>query len=370
LGENNILSGGIDILKEIKENLLKLHNYQSNLSKLVLEEEGLEKSIASIEEAVAIEITNTTKKRRQEIEETFDKQTGIIKAKIKKTNDKRDKYKNAKVSERIAEETEFLRAENDKLKSEGKSLLKEKRLPTFCYSKLFYALYSPGDFMDFLIILGVLLITMFAIPCSIYFFLLPEQRTLYLILIYIVAGILFFGLYILIGNRTKDRQPSTIKAVKEIRNSIKKNKKQIAAIRKSILKDGDESSYGLENFDTELQKLQKEVNDIENKKKEALLTFDNTTSKVIAGEIRARREAEIIDNKTKLDKCLEDIRECEEEVKVLTLKIASEYEPFIGKDLMTLDRLESLINIISAGNANTVSEALTYYKQNMEMESK
>lgn len=363
---NNILSGGIETLNEIKENLLEVHGYQSNLNGLVSEEESLEKSIKSIEEAITTEIAGTTKKRRQEIEESFDNQIEKVKAKIKKIKDKRDKYKNSKVSERIEEETEFLRVENNMFKAEGKTLLRKNHLPTLCYSKLYYALYSPGDLLDLFIIFGVLLLTLFAIPCGVYFFLLPKQKTYYLIIIYLLAGILFFGLYIIIGNRTKDKHPDIIKEVKVIRKNIKKNNKSIASIRKSILKDRDESTYGLENYDGELQKLQEEVADIEKQKKDAVLTFDNTTSKNIAGDLRGQRESEIEDYKSKLGKCREGITKSEEKVKVLTIKIASEYEPYIGKDLMTLERLESLINIIQAGNANTISDALTFYKQNME----
>jgi hypothetical protein len=37
----------------------------------------------------------------------------------------------------------------------------------------------------------------------------------------------------------------------------------------------------------------------------------------------------------------------------------------IGKDLMTLERLESLTNIILAGNAANISEAVSFYRQNM-----
>jgi len=55
----------------------------------------------------------------------------------------------------------------------------------------------------------------------------------------------------------------------------------------------------------------------------------------------------------------------EDKIKLLTIKVASEYEPLIGKDLMTLDRLDALINIIQAGSADTISEAITFYKQGL-----
>ena len=65
------------------------------------------------------------------------------------------------------------------------------------------------------------------------------------------------------------------------------------------------------------------------------------------------------------DKVIADTAQAENKIKALTLKIASEYEPVLGKDLINLDRIESLINIIEAGNATNISEAVQFHRQNM-----
>lgn len=365
MDEANLLSGGVDELNEIKENLLELRGYQDNYEKLIIEEDKNEKSIQSLEKAAADEVGATIKKRRIEIENAYDKQLEKLKAKIKKTKDKRDKRKSKKVSERIAEETAALREEKLRLRLEAKTLFKQKHVPSYCNTKLYYALYYPRYFSDIVIIFFALLITLLIIPCGIYFFAIPEERILYLVLIYIITVVIFGGLYLLIGNHTKDKYSNTLKLVREIRHDIIDNKKKINAIKKQIKKDRDESLYGLENFDEGLEMLDSEVAEIAQQKKEALLTFENTTVQVITAEIRKQYEEKLMTLKGENEAITVKSAQAENRIKALTLKIASEYEPFIGKDLITLDRIQSLINIIEAGNATNISEAVQFHKQNM-----
>lgn len=359
----NLLAGGIETLNEIKENLLELQGYKEKNASLIAEEKKLEKSIENLEKQLAEEIQTTTRKRRQEIEDTFDKQISKTRARMRKIKDKRDKKKSKKVFLRIEEETAELRAENNRLRLEAKTLFKQNRVPSLCNTKLYYALYSPKCFTDFLVILLTLLIVLVLIPCGIYYFALP-QKMIYLIITYI-ATVLVFGMLYVIGNRIKEKHLDQIAQVKGIRSSIRVNKKKIAVIKNNIRKDRDESSYGLENYDAELQELEREEADISNQKKEALATFDHTTVKVIAAEIEGIYAERLNAIRQEYDNTAAEVKRTEEKIKALTLKVASEYEPYIGKDLMTLDRLESLSNILLAGTAQTISEAITFYRQSL-----
>lgn len=361
----NLLTGGVDKLNEIKEDLLELRGYQESFESLVLDEAKNEKSIQSMEKAATDEISATIKKRRAEIESAFNKQLDKTKAKIKKIKDKRDKRKDKKVSERIFEETASLREDKLRLKLESKTLIKQKHVPSYCNSKLYYSLYYPRYFSDIVIILLALILTLLIIPCGIYFFVLTEERILYLVLIYIATVVIFGGLYLLIGNFTKDKHSPTLKQVRELRHEINTKKKKIKAIKKDIKGDRDESTYGLENFDEGLEKLDAEVAEIAQQKKESLLTFENTTTQIITAEIRKKYEEKLSNLKKENEEIAAKSLQAENKIKALTLKIASEYEPFIGKDLMNLDRIESLINIIEAGNASNISEAVQFHRQNM-----
>lgn len=366
MDEGNLLSAGVDKLYQIKEEILDLNGYQGQYEELVLKENKTSKSIQGLEKSLADEIQATIKKRRAEIESAYEKQLSKTNARIKKIKDKRDKRKNKKVSERINEETADLREENHKIKLETKTIFKQKGVPAFCNSKLYYALYYPKYLSDILIVILTLLLTLLLIPCGIYFFALPEEKILYLVLLYVITVLLFGGIYLLIGNHTKDKHRDVLLQVRGLRHEIALNKKKIDAIRKRVKKDQDESSYGLEDIDEQLSALEQEVADIAEQKKEAILTFDNTTSQVLSSEIEKQYVDKIEELKNELNTTSTNLSQAEEKIKALTLKLASEYEPFIGKDLMVIDRIDSLINIMEAGNATTISEALQFNKQNME----
>lgn len=363
--DKNLLSGGVEELNEIKEYLLELRGNQSNSETLLAEEERLERSVSSMEKAIADEIQSTVKKRRDEIADTFDKQIDKTKARMKRIRERRDRKKHSKMSERIDMETAALYVENNHLQLEADTLLRQRRLPAFVNSKLYYALYSPSCFTDVLLIIATLLIAFIAIPCSIYFLLLPKENELYLIIIYVAAILLFGGAYLMIGSRTKERSPEDVVKVKGIRSNIRVNRKKIAVIKNNIRKDRDESAYGLQSYDEELAILDKEVSDLTVQKKDALAVFDNTTRQVIASDIQSLSVGKLNALKTEYENVVSETKKSDEKIKALSIKIANEYEPLIGKDFMTLDRLESLTNIILAGTAANISEAITFYKQSM-----
>lgn len=362
----NLLTGGIDRLKEMQESLLELESYKNQLSSSSAEEKRLATSKKDLEKSMEEEVLATVKKRRKEIEDTFEGQIDKVKAKIKKSKDKRDKFKNAKVSERIALETAPLRDENKKLKQEAKNIFRIKRIPSIFNTRIFFALYLPKHFTDIMAIMGILLITLLVIPCAIYFFLLGEQRISYLIIIYLISAAIYFAIYVAISNLVKDKHMEELTQVRGIKDNIRVNKKKIKGIKYSIKKDRDESTYGLEEFDENLANLDKEIAEILEQKKEALSTFDSSTSHVISESIRAPYTEKITAVSEEHDKAYKSSADLEEKVKALILKIANEYEPYIGKDLMNLDYLDTLSNIINAGNATTISEAIAYYKKGME----
>lgn len=360
---DNILSGGIEKLNEIKEYLLELNGNMENDRQLKEEAEKLQKAVKGLEKEIADEIAKTIKKRRGEIEDSFDKQIGKIRDKAKKIKEQRSKAKSLKVSERIDAETAELRAEKSRLRLEVETIARQDKLPFFCNSKLYMALYYPSCFTDILLIIVTLVIVLLLIPCGVYFLLLPA-KIIYIILSYVVTVVVLGSLYLAGYNYTRERYDNKLKQIKEIRGRIRESKKKIAAIKRRIKKDRDESGYGLHGYDEELARLDKDEDDILAQKKEALTVFENSTSKIISNEIQELYRDKLASLRNELEQVNVRLNQAEERIKALTLKIASEYEPFLGKDLMNLDRLEALSNIILAGNAATISEAIAFYRQN------
>lgn len=361
--EDNILSGGLQELNIVKEKLLELNNYKENNHILSAEETKLEKNIQSKEKAINDEIVNTLKKRKDEIETTYNEQIDQTRSRIKKVKNKKEKSKNTKVSERIEAETAELREEFSQLKLEGKTIFKQNQVPSFCNTKLYYALYLPRGLGDFIIIGIMLLLVLFIIPCTVYFLLLSDKGMIYLALDYIVTVILFGGAYMLIDNNTKEKYGEAILQVREIRNRLIRNKKSRNKIRRNILRDKDESIYGLEKYNQELQELDNEVNAILEQRKDALAVFENTTRFVIGEEIKVRHQEELKTIKTEYDRVCTEIKKTEGYITTLSMEIARNYEAYLGKEFMSIEKLDALSERMKDNNLTTISEAIASLKQ-------
>lgn len=358
----NVLSDGIETLNTMKEHLLELDGYKEKNDQLTIEEKRLEKAIQIKERDIQDEIIVTLKKRREEVEQAFDEQINKLKSKIKKAHNKKEKLKDVKISERIKIETADLRDENKMLSIKAKNIFKQNKVPKSYNSSLYYALYFPSSIRDILIILFLVALAFLVIPCGIYFGLLPERKIIYLVAIYFVTIILICGLYIIINNISKSKYVDTIIQVKQLRSQIKGNKKSMKAIKKDIIKDKDESGYGLDKINQEMKELDASIEESEKQKQEAINNFENTTKLVITTEIRGKHQEELNKLKTDYDHAHNEINRIDIKIKEMTLYMANHYEAYIGKELLKIEKLNAIINIMETKGISTISEGITSFK--------
>lgn len=357
----NILSGGIETLYTMKENLLELTGYKEKSSELAAEEDELEKQLAAKEKAQNDETASVTKKRKDELSASFDEQMSNIKARIKKVKSKKEKEKNAKVSERVDLETAELREERTQYLEEIKKIHKAERIPSFFNNGYYYSLFLPSSLKDIGVIVLTLAVILIVIPFLLYYYVFPEH-ILWLVVTYIVTVLLFGGLYIAINRLTKEKHPEAYKKIKTQRSMALAAKKKIDHMKKTILKDKDESGYNLDKFDKELNQLDKELADLAEEKKKAMVTFESSTRYAIAKDIKAKYEGELNELRKRHDEVYEQQRKAEDMGKQFALEISEKYEPLIGKETMTIPLLDKMIECMEAGNGTTVAEALAYAK--------
>jgi hypothetical protein len=361
--ESNILFQGVSELFVVKDIIVELNENKEKRDNLELDERKLEKVVTLREKSISDEINGTTKKRKEEIESAYDVQADKIKAKIKKIRNKKEKSKSKKISERIELETEDLKAEYKEISLKVKDILREYNIPSFCNSNLFFSLYLPKGFGDFFRIFICLLIALFILPCGIYFYILPVEKIFYLVLVYVVIVVILLIIYMLIENYVKDKHIIGLKEIRVLRSELKKNKKKQNKVIKSIKKDKDESIYKLENFDQELQELDKELEVINEQKRESLVVFDNTTKYEISNEIKSRYVEELEAFKVDLDNVIKERKQLEERIKTTSLNVANTYEVYLGKEFMTVEKLETLATLMKDNELKTVSEAIALYKR-------
>ncbi len=357
--DNAILHAGIEELNTIKEHVMELSGYQERNAELIKEEARLDKLITAKEKDLNDEIENTIKKRKNELAATYDNQLANLNARNKKIKAKKEKDKGAKVSERIAEETAELRDRNKELALEIKTRLKADKTPKLCNTTLFYAFFMPRNLAEILLFILGMLVVFLAVPFGIYYLFFAEKfGELALVVIYFVMILVIGGAYLVISNKVKEKHLDTIRAVRGLRNQYRRNIKNIKDIQKGIRNDSDESTYGLEQYDDELAEISAEIQRVTEEEKEELNTFETVTAPKIKAEIKGRYESELTNLRSTYKETCAEQKSTEEKVKEYSLMMSKQYEAYLGKEMLTVSRLDKLISRINKGEAANIGEAL------------
>lgn len=347
---------------DAKEAVLELEQLKLREDQLLNLENELENSLKIKRKQVSDAIAQTIKKRAEEITKSYDGEIGKKQERLKKVRSKREKAKNQGVKEKIAEDTQSLKTENADIKKQIRTLFHTNHVPSFCAGRFYYALYLTSGFKEVMILLFTILVCFLAVPCGIYF-MIPERKTLHLVIVYVLTILLFGGIYVKIGNATKLKYMDTLREGRKLYNTIRNNKKQIKRITKEIRKDKDEGAYNLEKYDDEIAQLEQDMAQAEKQKKEALSTFENVTKTIISDEIMETNRPELTQLETDLTRTNDDLKETQKLATNKALYITDHYEVYIGKEFMTIESLEALQEIMQNKNLSNLSEAIAAFKE-------
>lgn len=361
-GSGDILSGGIEILETLKENLLELDGYRQRCRELDAEEDRLERQLSAREQSIQAEITAVTRQRRQEIESSFDSEINTIKTRMKKIRSKKDKLKTARISERIQIETAELEEQKREKRAEIRAVFRKEQINRLCGSRLFYSFFLPAGIGD-LLYACIFVLVLLLIPCGIYFLLIPDRKGYMIVLMYLAVILVFGGLYALLRSKVRTRHLAAFQSVRLIRSDIFRIEKEERRIARGIRRDRDESGYGLEKYDEQLQLCQKKLDELAENEKKALKEFDSGTRTALAKEITDRNQKELDDLMARHEKAEADQDLAEQKAREFAVEITRRYEGFMGKDMMNLQAVDALSELIASGRASNVSEAALLYRQ-------
>ena len=364
--EYNVLNGGIDILNEMKASVTAVEKMKERVSELSAKQAQLDKEISAKQKLMDSEIASTVSKRQAEIEKSFDTEIDNTRNRMKRVRNKKEKVKDTKVSERISSETAYLREQVRGLKQDLKGVFKREHIPGVFNNEYFFSMFLPDQIGDFLVILFSVII-MLAIPVGVYV-LLPESlhKIWMLVLLYLVVIAVCMGIFTFIYKSVKKKNLKALEEARNIRDKIRGTKRHIKRLEKAIRKDKDESGYGLEKYQYELNDLDNEVNDTIEQKKQALAEFENTAKVDISNEIKARYMDSITQMKAENEAAYDEQRELEKNIKSTSLEISKKYESYIGKENLSVGMIDSLIEIINGGDAINIADALVFYKSQSE----
>lgn len=366
----NVFNENEEYLISAKEEVTKRDQMAAELENMKSLQKKLTRNIANKEKAVADEISSTIKKRKQEISDTYDDRLDDNRARKKKVSNKRDKKKNQRMNERIEDETKDIRKNTRELEIEMKTLLKKNKVPSFVSSKLFFAMFMPRGIGEVGAMLLSFIIYFVGIPSAvmgiIYQLVLSNKKDInmafWCVLIAAIFVVIQLIIYFVLYSTTKMRHHDVVVQARSIRDKIKANGRQIAAIKNSISKDKDESRYNLGSYDEKLASLEDEADAIGAEKQEALRVFEEETKQLIIDDINGKHLQALEDLKEEKKELEDKIAKGEKMYSEKVLQITNQYASYLGEELCRQDKLSDLIAIMEDGDADTVSEAINFYK--------
>ena len=215
------------MLGEAQTALEELSTFTEQGTQLRGQLEKMEKDLDAEERAVRTAVDSAAADRRGDLEKSFDDEITTLQQRLDRERASRDRAKTQGMEERIRQETAPLIEENQSLGSRLKTLYKAQKVPFFCQTNFFYAMYFPRTFREIFTFLLMFVIFFAAIPLGTWYFLLPERKTLYLVLIYLGVIVVFGGLYLGIGNMTKGKYLPALKEAMNYRRQMRLNGKKI-----------------------------------------------------------------------------------------------------------------------------------------------
>lgn len=361
MAEQNILAGDVSVLDQMINDLNVHKETIERLGRLSDSIQDISRNVEDARQAVQDEIDSRIKDSMDAVCAGFDKTIASDREKLKAVQNKRDKAKLAGVKERIASETADIRKQNDALKNQVKEAFAQENIPMVCNSRLFIAVYRTRKLTDVFLYLLIIAAVYAAVPFGLS--VLPDFPLWGMILYYVVVILIQSFINKMIVEKTIVRHADIIDQARKIKEEIHNNHKKINKIAKNIKTDKNEEMYDLHEYDAKMKELRDDMKRIEQEKEKVLDDFEKTVKPDIIAEIEGRESERINAMKSELEKKSAEHLRLDNLIKEQRIYISSNYEAYLGKEYVTIDRLMELKQIMMSEGSDTVAQALAVYKE-------
>lgn len=362
-------------LMAAREEVQERDKLAEELSNLKSQDKKLSKSIEAEEKNISDEIASTVKKQRSAIVDKFEKLMDENEDKQKEIENQRAKKKKKGMNARIEDQTADLHSDISGLKDDMNKLLRKNQVPKFVGSKLYFAMFMPrglAEMVGMIIGLVIMLLGVPTVVMSLIRTLSFEKKlaanpdfkmSFWCTFIVVALAIVMAAIYFLIYRKTRGEHANTVKDARKIMNSIKKNEREIASIKKGIQKDKDESHYNLESFDEKLDELHEEARAIEAQKKLELQEFDEQTKEQLVEEIKSRHIGALENLKEQKAVSEQKVEEATNIYQDKVAEIKEKYGTYIGEELCKVNKINALLAILRDGQADSLEEAVSMIRK-------
>ena len=291
-------------LKDARESLISLDEMKKNINALKGKVTTFEKKKEDFDENIRININKTIKENKDALLKSYDEIILEIEKRLKSSESDKAREKKKNLDTLIEKNTRVNKDNNEYLRNEIKKIMHENKLPFFVNSKLYFILFFPTSFTELFLAFIFFLIFIIGVPVGIWYLYGPkdftnissfiQNKTFWITIVYIAIYLFAIGIIYIIIDSTTKKDKKALLDIKELRKNIKDNIKDIVKITKNTIRNIKDEDFDYTKLDREIEGIKYELENANNKKKEALETFENDTRQKIIDQIQSANKNELI----------------------------------------------------------------------------
>ncbi len=361
MDEQIFLEQKSDKLQEVLDKLSARDELKGTVKELTSKNKTYKKELTDIQKEFDKSLENDIKREREKYISVESKNLSEANSKLKKEKSSRGKAKRIGIKQRIEAETKDLILQNRALHRQIRKSLQEKDLPSYCDSNWFYTLYYTQGFKEFLIKILFFLIGLIGLP-----FLIVQWMNhfwLFKIFEWILVDGIFLAIYITIRLLSKDKDDGIIEELREFRDQIHDNERQIRQIKKKIKQDRDESQYDLDIYDENISDINERIGEISRQKKIKEEEFDSDKKPELIEQIENKYIPLIEKKQKEIEQNEQILLDTQNQLENANQEIEEQYEKYLTKSLTNRASIEKMIAFIDSGEAENISQALNLVKK-------
>lgn len=316
-----------------------------------------ERALGTLKKTIEKEKADTLKARRADIDSEYAKQLKASESGISKAESERSKARSKGVNDRIAES--LVPAKNDikVLKEQIAAVVSSSGLPAFCRTGAFYRLFAAKGVKEILVLILTVAVVLAAVPLAATFFI---GKTWIKVLVFAAIDIAAVALYVAVYSGTVAKKQDAVAQCRLLFDRIKSDEKIIRQITRNIRGDKDDSVYNLGSFDEDIAKKTSVRDDITQKRQQALSEFDNRTADTIRAEIDSRYAEKLTETQNAFNVLSDTVKSLADKITAEEMEI-SRFTQYVGTKNLNHDSLQGMIDLVSSGEAGSVSDAALKY---------
>ncbi len=315
------------------------------------ESSKLEGAYNTLKKNIANEKERTVSARRADVENSFDKQIKAKNNEIEAVEKKRGKAREEGVNNRVEAQTAGLKGEIASLKESLVNYCNLNKLPGLCKTRFFYSIYYPAGIGDWLRLIIVAAIMVAAIIGA------HVYGDMKVFIGVIIAVIVIIAIYVSTGARIKSKHGEQLANCRSIIANIRKDEKAIVNITRNIRNDQSDAAYDLTSFDDDIAGKKQECENLMVNKLQALTSFDNETKQQLIAEIDTNYGGKLKQAEEAWSNSKQQLNAVKARISETENRLNTDFVQYIGSKNMNHDAVSRMIELITNGDAITVSDA-------------